>query len=223
MREAESVPNCFDLVIDSVTRTHRRGSETVTAVDDVSLHIRCGQMSGIVGPSGSGKTTLLNLVIGEDDPDRGSITGRPADLDWRAMSIVPQQLGLLSELTVRENIEFPTRFHRSEVDPDALMSLLGVEELASRFPDQTSLGQQQRVAIARALVTTPSMVVADEPTSHQDEANVEVVVSALRSAAEGGAMVIVATHDRRVVERCDVVFGLDGGRLVESTDLADGL
>ncbi len=205
-----------EIALEGVARSYRRGGETVLAVDDVSLQLSAGQLTGLVGPSGSGKTTLLNLVMGEDEPDAGRVLGRPERATWSDVAIVPQQLGLLDELTVRENVTLPIRLGApAAIDPDELMAALGIAELADRFPEETSLGQQQRTAIARALVVEPSVVIVDEPTSHQDEANVEIVASALVELANRGALVVIATHDDRLVERCDRVVRLAHGRIVD--------
>ena len=206
-----------DISIVGVSRTYRRGSETVVAVDDVSLQLTSGDLIGLVGPSGSGKTTLLNLVMGEDRPDSGRIIGRPDRPTWRDVAIVPQQLGLLDELTIRENVTLPIRLGTPAArDPLELLAELGLAELADRFPEETSLGQRQRAALARALVVDPAIAIVDEPTSHQDEANVEVVASALVELAEHGTLVLVATHDDRLVARCDRVVRLANGRLTQS-------
>jgi len=202
------------IVVDGVSRAYRRGSETVVAVDDVSMRIDVGRMTALVGPSGSGKTTLLDMVMGETPPDRGTISGLTESPDWNDLAFVPQQLGLLSELTIRENISLPVRLGATgERDVDELMAALGIEELARRFPDETSLGQQQRAAVARALVTRSRAMVVDEPTSHQDEVNVAIVAEVLAEAATAGALVLVATHDARMIERCDRAIHLVDGRI----------
>ena len=116
------------IVVDGVSRAYRRGSETVVAVDDVSMRIDVGRMTALVGPSGSGKTTLLDMVMGETPPDRGTISGLTESPDWNDLAFVPQQLGLLSELTIRENISLPVRLGAAgERDVDELMAALGIE------------------------------------------------------------------------------------------------
>lgn len=197
-----------------VTKRYRRGTEIVTAVDHVSLELPSGSMIALVGPSGSGKTTLLNLVVGGDEPDEGVIEGPSARADWSQLAIVPQTLGLLPELTIHENVGLPLRLGASCVtDPVAAMDLLGIGALADRPPMETSLGEQQRAAVARALVTAPTLLVADEPTSHQDEANADAVVDALAGVAASGSCVFVATHDTRVLDRCEVVLRMTDGRV----------
>lgn len=205
--------------LSEVTRRYLRGREVVTAVDRVSFELVAGSMTALVGPSGSGKTTLLNLIVGGDKPDEGSIEGPSGSGDWTKVAIVPHSLGLLPELTMGENVGLPVRLGATAaIDPEAAMELLAIASLADRPPEETSLGEQQRAAVARALVTAPLLLVADEPTSHQDEANTDRVTAALASAAATGSCVFVATHDARMLDRCDRVLqmvdgvvGPDGG------------
>jgi putative ABC transport system ATP-binding protein len=197
-----------------VTKRYQRGRETVTAVDGVSLELSSGTMVALIGPSGSGKTTLLNLIVGGDEPDEGVIDGPLTRGDWSQVAIVPQTLGLLPELTMHENIGLPLRLGAScGMDAEAAMRALGIAALADRPPVETSLGEQQRAAVARALVTSPALLVADEPTSHQDRANADAVVDALAGVTASGSCVFVATHDTRVLDRCDVVLRMTDGRV----------
>ncbi len=198
--------------VDGVTKRYRRGSEIVTAVDRATFELQPGTVTALVGPSGSGKTTLLDLLVGGDEPDDGTIRGVPDVPDWSELAIVPQSLGLLDELTIGENISLPERFGASPSSPVAdLMTQLSIDHLADRSPGETSLGEQQRAAVARALLAGPALLVADEPTSHQDEVNTFRVVDALAACAAGGSCVFLATHDLRVVERCDIVLAMRDG------------
>ncbi|MDJ0953097.1 MAG: ATP-binding cassette domain-containing protein [Acidimicrobiia bacterium] len=197
---------------ENVTKRYRRGRETVTAVDAASFEVVAGQITGLVGPSGSGKTTLLDIVVGGTEPDNGRVTGLPDEPMWAELAIVPQAIGLLPELTIRENIDLPRRLGiPAPVDTDQVMTDLGIAALVDRAPDEVSLGEQQRAAIARALVASPRLLVADEPTSHQDEANVQRVVTALHDTTQTGSGVLVATHDPRVIERCDRILWMRDG------------
>ena len=202
----------FVVRLDGVTKYHHRGREVVTAVDHVSLELTAGSVVALVGPSGSGKTTLLNLIVGGDVPDDGVIEGTPTRADWAQLAIVPQTLGLLPELTMGENVGLALRLGaRGAIDVVSAMAMLGVDALADRPPEETSLGEQQRAAVARALVTGPALLVADEPTSHQDEANADRVIDALVAAAAAGSCVVVATHDGRMLSRCDRVLRIADG------------
>ena len=200
------------VAVRNVTKRYRRGRETVTAVDAASFEVMAGEITGLVGPSGSGKTTLLDIVVGGVKPDVGRITGLTDEPTWAELAVVPQALGLLPELTIRENIDLPRRLGiPAPVDTDKVMGALGIAALVDRAPDEISLGEQQRAAIARALVTAPLLLVADEPTSHQDEVNVDRVVAALHETARAGSGVLVATHDPRVIERCDRMLQIRDG------------
>lgn len=206
------------IAAEGLTRRFRRGREIVTAVDDVSFELLAGTMMALVGPSGSGKTTLINLLVGGDEPDEGRIVGLPERPAWGDLALVPQALGLLPELTIGENVDLPRRLGASDTQPAfAVMETLGVAELFDRAPNEVSLGEQQRAAVARALVTAPTLLVADEPTSHQDGANTQRVIDALVTAAARGSCVLVATHDQRVVDACDRRFRMhDGAVAAES-------
>jgi len=202
------------IAAEGLTRRFRRGREIVTAVDDVSFELLAGTMMALVGPSGSGKTTLINLLVGGDEPDEGRIVGLPERPAWGDLALVPQALGLLPELTIGENVDLPRRLGASDTQPAfAVMETLGVAELFDRAPNEVSLGEQQRAAVARALVTAPTLLVADEPTSHQDGANTQRVIDALVTAAARGSCVLVATHDQRVVDACDRRFRMHDGAI----------
>jgi putative ABC transport system ATP-binding protein len=210
------------LALRGVTKTFRRGPERVRALDGASLEVRAGELVGVVGPSGSGKTTLLNIAAGWERPDVGTIewcsTPKPMrELSWRSMAIVPQDLALLEELPIGENVELPIR-----LDPDArpvvpvaeLLSSLGLDGLVERMPADVSLGEQQRAAIARALVVGPALLLADEPTAHQDEAATQRVLSRIRSAVDGGMAALVSTHSAEVIDALDRTVTIRDGRIV---------
>ncbi len=198
-------------------KTFHRGDETVVAVDGVSLAVREGELAALVGSSGSGKTTVLNLLAGWEKPDSGTVV--IPGTDWDELAVVPQRFGLLTELSVRENIEYPARLTGARLDEvrpwvDELMETLALTELGARFPYETSIGQQQRTALARALALHPRVLLADEPTGHQDAASALAVARALRAAGDGGSACLVATHDRELAELFDTSYSLAGGRLI---------
>jgi putative ABC transport system ATP-binding protein len=214
----------FILDANGLSKAYRRGEEVVHALDDVSLTVRAGELVGLVGRSGSGKTTLLNVIAGWEHADAGTIersASESAVPGWDVLAVVPQRLGLFDELSVRENLEYPARLHgrleelRGRVDE--LMEDLGIAHLAARYPKETSLGEQQRTAVARALVLAPTLVLADEPTGHQDAASERRVLEAFgRSAAEGGSC-LIATHNASLAPRLDRVLEMADGRLAVRT------
>lgn len=206
----------------ALSKTYLRGDEAVHALRAVELELGPGEVVGLVGRSGSGKTTLLNVLAGWEIADDGDIAwaeppaGGPLPR-WRDVAVVPQRLGLIDELTVRENIEYPARLagslehHRYAVDQ--LLERLSLDDLADRYPLQTSVGEQQRTALARALVLTPKLLLADEPTGHQDGANAQRVFRALRAAADRGTCCVIATHNEEVVPVLDRIMEMSDGIL----------
>ena len=167
----------------------------------MSLTLEAGELVAVVGRSGSGKTTLLSLFGGWERAAAGEIewqgrTCDPAELRWTQVSTVPQVPGLLEELTVRENIALPLLVGSGASwddalygsAPAALLERLNLAQLADRPPEETSLGEQQRCSIARALVCAPQLILADEPTAHQDARMLSQVVDALAGAAAEGVV-----------------------------------
>jgi putative ABC transport system ATP-binding protein len=206
-----------------LTKYYVRGSEDVHALDGVSFDIEAGEIVGLVGPSGSGKTTLLNLIAGWEFPDSGSIemVGRKGDMSqrsWDEVAIVPQSLGLIEELSTEENVGAPMRFGSkgSSDRMDELIASLGLTELRDRLPVELSLGEQQRTAVARALAADPLLVLADEPTGHQDAVSTRMVMAVLRDAQKHGSACIVATHNREILRHMERVMEMRDGRLLAS-------
>ena len=214
----------FILDANGLSKAYRRGEEVVHALDEVSLTLRAGELVGLVGRSGSGKTTLLNVIAGWEHADAGTIErsgSESAVPGWDVLAVVPQKLGLFDELSVRENLEYPARLHgrleelRGRVD--RLMEDLAIEHLAARYPKETSLGEQQRTAVARALVLAPTLVLADEPTGHQDAVSERRVLEAFGRAATEGGSCLIATHNASLAPRLDRVLEMADGRLAVRT------
>jgi putative ABC transport system ATP-binding protein len=188
---------------------------------DVDLAVAAGEIVAVAGRSGSGKTTLLTIVAGLEPADAGTVAvlgaGSPDGRPWTDLAILPQSLGLLDELTVAENIRLPGRL--GEVpepdDADDLMTRLGVDHLAERFPDEISLGEQQRVALARAAIVRPRLLLADEPISHQNQGWAEGMMTFLEVLAGAGTACLLATHNEIAFESASRVLELRDGQLDE--------
>ena len=210
-----------EVVIEVAAVTHRYGRSTALA--GVSLTVEAGEVVALSGPSGSGKSTVVHLVAGLDPVQEGEVSvldRRPATIrDWALLAVVPQQHGLLAGLSVSENVRLPGTTHRRTTQDGAVsaMELLDVAAMSHRPVGALSLGEQQRVAVARALAGSPRALVLDEPTAHQDEAHLDVMVGALRAAAAAGTAVLVATHDPTLLERADRTIRLVDGRITELT------
>ena len=223
--EPETFADTPDVVsVTGASKAYRRGDEVVHALVDVELNVVVGEAVALVGRSGSGKTTLLNVAAGWEPPDAGRVTtiGRDPHAEpppWADVAVVPQRLGLLRELTIRENVEQPIRLAGGRVTPedrarvDELLDELGIRELAGRRPPACSLGEQQRAAVARALVLAPRLLVADEPTAHLDAASTLRVFDAVRRRVIDGMTLLVATHNPEVLEHVDRVVRMRDGRI----------
>ena len=211
----------------ALRKSFHRGDESVHALDGVDLTLAAGEFVALVGPSGSGKSTLLALLCGWESADSGTLAyagtlaGRaPDSLGWAELALVPQALGLVPDLSLLDNVLLPARLRRRLDEmrraAEDLLVDFGLAHLADRFPHQASLGEQQRVAVARALLLRPAVLLADEPTAHQDRANADRLLDALTGLARAGSAVLVATHDEIAWARADRVLWMRDGRLSES-------
>ncbi|WP_238012499.1 ATP-binding cassette domain-containing protein [Dactylosporangium sp. AC04546] len=201
----------------AVTRRFIRGAERVTALDAISVEIHVGDLTVVAGPSGSGKTTLIGVLAGHEKPDAGTVETRLGK-GWHEMSFVPQSLALIEELSIRENVELPALLSgNTGHSTEELLAMLDIADLADRLPAHVSGGEQQRAALARALRLSPALLLADEPTGHQDPARVRLVLDVLRSHAREGHAVLVSSHDEQVIALADRVLMLHDGRLAADT------
>lgn len=209
------------VTLQDVSLNFGTGSNAVHAVQNISCTITEGQHIAITGPSGSGKSSLLALIGGLDRPSSGKITW-PL---WNSVSLRPRHIGmafqspsLLPSLTVEENVELPLLMLGETVDSskracDALQ-LLSLEHLANRLPAELSGGQMQRVAFARALVTSPALVLADEPTGQLDQATGALVMSQVLAAMKNtNTTLLVATHDLALAASLPTRWQMSFGKL----------
>jgi putative ABC transport system ATP-binding protein len=202
-------------------KTYRRGPEEVQALRHADLTLHAGELVALVGPSGSGKTTLLNLLCGWERPDGGRLSGPSAPghraPPWGEVAVVPQDLGLVEELSVTENVQLPLwlagRPDGGRAEAAAMAERLGLGRHGDRLPAEVSLGERQRVALARAMVVAPRLLLADEPTGHQDADWTVAVLDALRALAAEGSCCLVATHSEELLAGVDQVLAISDGRL----------
>ncbi len=214
-----------------LSKTYKRNAEQVHALRNVEVSLFPGELVALVGPSGSGKSTLLNVLCGWERADAGALiwggplAGRRADdLAWSELALIPQALGLLDDLTVGENVSLPSRLrgHRGALseETEELMTSVGIAHLADRYPKQASLGEQQRCCVARALLLRPRIVLADEPTAHQDAHWTEVIFTAFRDLVRDGAVCLIATHNPETWQYADRILSMHDGELREGAPAA---
>ena len=203
-------------------------------LQDINLTVEKGTMVALLGSSGSGKSTLLNLMAGLMKPDQGKIwiadqdivrlgENRLAEFRRSHIGFIFQSYELLSNLTVRENVELPLVFmgvspSKRKTKALSLLEQVGLAPKAALFPSQLSGGQQQRVSIARSLITEPSVIFADEPTGNLDTETEEEIITILqRLNREMQTTFVIVTHEAEVAEQMQVVLTLQQGRLVRET------
>jgi putative ABC transport system ATP-binding protein len=220
------------LRLHDVTKAYQEGEATRTVLDGVTTALAEGTFALLMGRSGSGKSTLLNLVSGIDRPDAGTIHVGDTELTGlsetqrtlfrrRRLGFVFQAFNLISTLTVRENVTLPLELSGETSDAAAERALAVLDEVGlpgrgDSFPDRLSGGEQQRVAIARALAHDPLLVLADEPTGNLDyETGQQVLALLTRLVRQYGKTLIVATHDRALLDAADTVLTLQGGTLTQ--------
>lgn len=219
--------------LTGIERTFLVGTETVHALNNVSMRVQQGEYVAIMGPSGSGKSTLLNIVGLLDRPDKG--TYKLEDLDTTELTddqmasvrryrigFVFQFFHLVPRLSASENVELPMIL--AGIDPEArrsrvraALSSLSLSGRAKHRPDQLSGGQRQRVAIARATIMQPDIILADEPTGNLDRASGIEVIQILEDLHNKGITLIMVTHDPNLGKRASRKVQLVDGKI--ATDI----
>jgi putative ABC transport system ATP-binding protein len=210
-----------DLSVEDLVVEYSSGGDAVRPIDELNLTVRSGSLAILLGPSGCGKTTLLSCIGGILKPTTGRILFDNIDVTAlnnhslsiyrrNTVGIVFQAFNLVPSLTALENVMVPMRAagmggHQARKRAAHLLSRVGLENRMSHRPGDLSGGQQQRVAVARAIALDPPLVLADEPTAHLDFIQVEEVLRLIRDLADDDRVVVVATHDSRILPLADQV------------------
>ncbi|WP_051844986.1 ABC transporter ATP-binding protein [Streptomyces globisporus] len=220
------------LVATGVRKIYRTGSVEVTALLDLDLVVRHGEMVAVMGPSGSGKTTLLNCLSGLDDIDAGRVEVDGHDLfamsdaartEHRAhtMGFVFQAFNLIPVFSAVENVELPlllvgTRPREARRRALDMLDRVGLGHRVEHRPSEMSGGEQQRVTIARALAGRPAIVWADEPTGNLDSAMADQVMDLLCGLnRDEGQTIVLVTHDSAIGARVPRLIRMRDGQLVD--------
>ena len=219
--------------LNKVHRHYVMASETIRALDGITLSIKEGERIILLGPSGSGKTTLLNCISGLDTPTSGEylfdgipVTGNSEDLTTfrrKNVGYVFQFFNLLQDLTVLENVLLIQELsgQRDVNRAKEVLSLVGLEGEIDRFPSEISGGQQQRVAIARSIAKNPKLLLGDELTGNLDTETSAKVMNVLTEACKKeNITTIMVTHDESLAKYATRAIHLDSGKIVSDEQVS---
>lgn len=212
--------------VEHLSKVYGKGENEVVALNDVSFSIKKGEFVAIIGPSGSGKSTLLHILGGVDRPTKGKVYFDGVDVYQqkedqlaifrrRQVGLIYQFYNLIPILNVVENMTLPVLMDGREVNQEFLTELvatLGLEGKEKKLPNELSGGQQQRTSIGRALMTSPLVVLADEPTGNLDSKNSQEIIQLLKTSNKKyNQTLIVITHNENIALQADRIIAIEDG------------
>ena len=212
--------------VEHLSKVYGKGENEVVALNDVSFSVKKGEFVAIIGPSGSGKSTLLHILGGVDRPTKGKVYFDGVDVYQqkedqlaifrrRQVGLIYQFYNLIPILNVVENMTLPVLMDGREVNQEfltALVATLGLEGKEKKLPNELSGGQQQRTSIGRALMTSPLVVLADEPTGNLDSKNSQEIIQLLKTSNKKyNQTLIVITHDENIALQADRIIAIEDG------------
>ncbi len=217
------------LKLTDICKDYQQGKEPVRVLKNINMTVHKGEYLAIMGPSGSGKTTLMNLIGCLDVPTSGTYElenqnlkdlndDQLADIRNKHIGFVFQSFHLLPKMDALENVALPLLYagvplkERQQRAEEALKAV-GLEDRIHFLPNQLSGGQCQRVAIARAMVTSPTMLLADEPTGALDTRSGNQIMEIFRQLSETGMTIIMITHEQSIAECADKIYHILDGQL----------
>lgn len=221
------------LKVENLTKIYGKGDTKVVALDNVSFTVEKGEFVAIVGASGSGKSTLLHLIGGVDRPTRGKVFIDGKDIyelnddalaifRRRQVGLIYQFYNLIPILNVEENITLPLELDGRKVDKevlDSLLKTLGLEDRRKHLPNELSGGQQQRTSIGRAMITSPAIILADEPTGNLDSKASEEIAELLKlSNKKYNQTIIMITHNLDLAATADRIIKLEDGHIINNNE-----
>lgn len=212
--------------VEHLSKVYGKGENEVVALNDVSFSVKKGEFVAIIGPSGSGKSTLLHILGGVDRPTKGKVYFDGVDVYQqkedqlaifrrRQVGLIYQFYNLIPILNVVENMTLPVLMDGREVNQEFLTELvatLGLEGKEKKLPNELSGGQQQRTSVGRALMTSPLVVLADEPTGNLDSKNSQEIIQLLKTSNKKyNQTLIVITHDENIALQADRIIAIEDG------------
>lgn len=214
--------------VEHLSKVYGKGENEVVALKDISFSVKKGEFVAIIGPSGSGKSTLLHILGGVDRPTAGKVYFDGVDVYQqkedqlaifrrRQVGLIYQFYNLIPILNVVENMTLPVLMDGREVNQEFLTELvttLGLEGKEKKLPNELSGGQQQRTSIGRALMTSPLVVLADEPTGNLDSKNSQEIIQLLKTSNKKyNQTLIVITHDENIALQADRIIAIEDGEI----------
>ena len=213
--------------LEKVTKTYKNFSSENHALKDINLEIEEGEIIVILGPSGSGKSTMLNILSGIDNPTHGKVYFNDNRIDKYSdkeltkyrkdnLGFIFQSYNLVSNLTVKENIELGKELATDPLKIKDILKEVGLYDHRRKYPYQMSGGQMQRVAIARALVKNPKVLLCDEPTGALDEETGKNVLNLLQKINKKyNTTMIIVTHNPSIADMANTVIKMNSGEIKE--------
>ena len=215
---------------ENLSKSFKRGSNTLFAVKNVNFTLEEGDFVNIIGRSGSGKSTFLNLLSGLLKPTEGKIFAKGkniSDFSDREISkyrneiigFVPQSLGTLPNLNVLENVSLP--YYLFKRDDSAyekaamLLDEMGILHLKDDFPKNLSGGELKRVLIARSMINSPELLILDEPTSDLDKNTTIEIMDLLKKINSKGTALIIVTHELDILKYGNTLYQMEDGSLIK--------
>ena len=218
------------LRVKNLSKVYGKGATQVKALDNISFKVDKGEFVAIVGASGSGKSTLLHLIGGVDRPTSGKVYIDGKDIykynddelaifRRRQVGLIYQFYNLIPILNVEENIVLPLNLDSKDVNKqklNELIKVLGLENRRTHLPNELSGGQQQRTSIGRAMITSPSIILADEPTGNLDSKSSDEIVELLKkSNKDYNQTIIMITHNMEIAKNADRIIKIEDGKIVK--------
>lgn len=217
------------LKIKNLTKVYGHKDTQCIALSDINFTVNKGELVAICGTSGCGKTTLLNILCGLDNEYTGDVIFNNINLNTlnkdelailrrKEIGVIYHFFNLVSSLNVEENITLCSELDHQKFDKDRLEKLLDYLELINKrnsFTNELSGGQQQRVAIARTLYTSPSLILADEPTGNLDSMNTQLIMDIFKDCVKTYQQtLLIVTHDEIIAKQCNRIITLKDGRII---------